>query len=640
MSTQKSDSVVAVNFKKFPYHLLIPDSDNKLILELVSQSTKVETFTLDIKNDKLKVELNEELSEDIKLKPNETREITLNLNPLENGYGTITIIIDWVKEVEYTVKVQKVRETISKSIVNEIFDKHALKPIEPLKAFKSKRFILDISKSELKELKKEIKEMRESYELQQQNFNSEDKKIGDSELEVKTDQMPKVSLDDIEQKLKRLAKGYLSIEEIHKALNTIMQLSSEEERKQLELNLIKAYGIKNFEKFFNFLQDVEDIDFRNKIVESEALILSRTDPDKAIKLVNLLTNKKAKDELSKNIILRSVKERPEKSYNFINLIKDKILKVKLLFTLGEQYYKKAEKPKLFNILREITDIILRQDHEQIKKNSFNNSYYELLKDALSGIAEIETPKLTDTLIKQITDQILIKKLTVDLFDLIYTMEDEMRTKMESKTVFSQVYQFNTFISKINAEIKNFVKKGGNVSGNLLKKDQNCKCAFLSLFSFDFSIFPTYDRLYNDLKNNSTENICHYIFPSNENHNEKEKKIITRTINQFFLTGSRTLGLQTIFNTDFIPYLGKPTVIMKSEHSVEENLQNKINTTFGDRLQFLTEESIFEGGKTVKMLNEIFSANQSLAQINLIFSYEFLNDYNLLYEFVNMLIEII
>ncbi|TXT59113.1 MAG: putative Tetratricopeptide domain protein [Promethearchaeota archaeon] len=639
MSTPDFENILSVNFKSFPYHLIIPNVDNLIILNMLNHSENLENFKFTFERENLDVNIPEEFSKEVKIKPKETKEIPLQLTPTTDGFGNLSITIDWMEEIEYTVKVQKVRDTIHKSIINTTFEKNSLKPIESLESFDPEKYFLNLSNKDLKEKRKKIEQMKRDFELKKQILEKKKLKNQESEEEVSKLEPPKISLGEIEERIKTLAKGYLSIENLQKALELLKQLSDEQERRTLTFNFLKAYAIKNFEDFFKYLQNIENIKLRNKLVESVVLILVEQDKDNSIKVVDIFSEERGRNELLKTIILRIVGEDPEKAYTFSKKVTNDILRLELLFTVSNQYYRKGEKPKVFNTLREIIDIILKQDQQEIRSNSFKNNYYLFLKDALSGIAEIENPQLSDTLIRQIEDQMLIKKLTVDLFDLIYKMVDEVRTKVEPKTVFSQLYQFNIYRSNITNELQGFAQVGGNISSNVLNKQTNYRSAFLSLFSFEFSIFPTFDRLYNDLLNAQGENICYYIFPSIDNHSEEEENIMKTTLNQFLVNTNQAGNLEYIFNVDFIPYLGTPTVIMSSESYREEDIKIEINAQFGDRLQFLTKESIFEGGKTVEMLKEVFYSNQ-FKIVNLVFSYEFLNDYPIFYEFVKFLNQLI
>ncbi|MHA1194175.1 MAG: hypothetical protein ACTSP9_18125, partial [Promethearchaeota archaeon] len=221
----------------------------------------------------------------------------------------------------------------------------------------------------------------------------------------------------------------------------------------------------------------------------------------------------------------------------------------------------------------------------------------------------------------------------DVFDEIYVMVDEIKTKIEPTVVFSQYYSLNVLTSKSSKEIRDFSFVGGNVSNNVLMDDFNFNFTFITLFSLDFSIFPFIDRVYNDLKNNSHKSFAYYLYPSISNHNEEELQIMQSTLTQFFPI-NKMKGPITMFNLDFIPYLGKPTIILSTQNS--QLISSKIQKKLGDRVKLIVDNDLFEGGKVKEFLERVFHSN-NITVINLILSYEFINDYNILKAFVEALI---
>ena len=96
--------------------------------------------------------------------------------------------------------------------------------------------------------------------------------------------------------------------------------------------------------------------------------------------------------------------------------------------------------------------------------------YDYVRDSLHAIAENENPATALTIIERINIPEFKEKINKDLFDIIYEVVDEIRTKVESDLVFSQYFLLNTYISNINNEIRSFSSVGGNVSNNILSGD--------------------------------------------------------------------------------------------------------------------------------------------------------------------------
>ena len=127
---------------------------------------------------------------------------------------------------------------------------------------------------------------------------------------------------------------------------------------------------------------------------------------------------------------------------------------------------------------------------------------------------------------------------------------------------------------------------------------------------------------------------YYVFPSIEDYQNTELTTLKTTLIQFFRNFTNLSNQLYIFNLDFIPYLGKPTIILSSESHLNESLKAKIQR-LGDKVSLIIDDSLFRGGKIYDILKELFPPAKSKI-INLLLSYEFINDYNLLKDFIQTL----
>ncbi|MHA1756260.1 MAG: hypothetical protein ACTSVV_05780, partial [Promethearchaeota archaeon] len=143
-----------------------------------------------------------------------------------------------------------------------------------------------------------------------------------------------------------------------------------------------------------------------------------------------------------------------------------------------------------------------------------------------------------------------------------------------------------------------------------------------------------ERIYNDLKYNHSKSFAFYTCPIIEEFNEREKNIIKNTINHFF--PKQKIFLPTIvFNLDFIPYVGKPTVILSGDIQICEDIKMTILNELKNNIEVHIDDSIYKDGETYIFLNNIFNIHNTKV-VNLVLSYEFLNNYELLKEFIKLL----
>ena len=140
-----------------------------------------------------------------------------------------------------------------------------------------------------------------------------------------------------------------------------------------------------------------------------------------------------------------------------------------------------------------------------------------------------------------------------------------------------------------------------------------------------------ERVYTDLN----KAVAYYIYPSIDNHDKKELDAINHTLRQFFSVPNATSHF-IVFNLDFIPYLGKPTIIISSEDDINDNLKAKIRNALGDSANLHVDDSLFKGGTTVDNLKQVFTPNKCRI-VNLLLSYEFINDYGAFKKLIQSLI---
>jgi hypothetical protein len=585
-----SSSIITLSITRFPQNLLIPGSENSVSIQATNNSAKNEKFKFVFEGENLTINIgSEELRDQIEFAPKETKNVEINLNPEVDGYGKLTISTYWLKIIEYTIKVQKVRENVPKSKIRDILEKYVFKEAKKFQTLNPKDYTIEITPKELKNGVDQLAIMKNNYQLSL------------SADPASTESFPTVTLKDIDDNIRKLAKGYFSNNEFLKSLELALELSDPVEQINFYSSLIRAFAFENL--------------------------------DKAIKLTENLQDQKRKQNVFLSIVLDQIPVNPISSIKLAESSEDLLFKIKILFNIAKQLYEEHNSSELSNILNRIITLLLKSlEHNNEKKHQKRLS--EIFIDDLSILSEVENPSVSHGIIEGIVEQELKEKITKGIFDTIYILVDEIRTKIESELVFSQFFLLNTYVSNISNEIKSFSKIGGNVSNNILSGDYNFKIAFLSLFSFNFSIYPIIDRVYNDVKFNMKKSVGYYVFPSIENYQNTELTTLKTTLNQFFKNFSTLSDQLYVFNLDFIPYLGKPTIILSSDSHLNETLTSKIHK-LNDKVNLIVDDLMFKGGKIYEVLKEIFPPAKSEV-VNLLLSYEFLNDYNILIEFIQTL----
>ena len=611
MPNADPNHVISISITKFPQNLLMPGIDNSVSFQVINQSTKEEHFKFVFEGENLEIDVSPiEFLDEVLFKSGETKIIQLQLNPTKNGFGKLTVNAYWMKVIEYIVNVQKIRDKIPLSKISRILkNKNFLKPVKS-DNFNPKDFIITTNNREVKNIEKQIKE---SAELQVNNQS--------------------VGAGNVDPSLKLLAKSYLSLGDFYKALETSLQLTNEGEKIKLYYNLIRANATLNLENTLQAIKNLNDIEKKINVIQSISLDYVKIDPEQVGKILSVIEEDSVRENAILAVISLFLDDMRSRVSNlalkFAEFIKDETNKINVLFSIIKNLHDNKKNELILPLISQINQIILNSN--KISSSDLN----EYLKDTICIIAELDNPEAADKIIQGLSSEELRKTITKDLYNEIYKMVEEKKTKVEPIGEFSQFFLLNTYTTQINKEVKDFSLIGGNASSNILMGNFNFSIALISLFSFNFSIFPIIDRVYSELNYNSKKSISYYLFPSISEHNQEELKIIQTTLKRFFQPES-IRNRVTVFNLDFIPYLGKPSVILSSLTEDVNVLKSKIVKTLGDRVDVIVDDELFKGGKTVESLNSIFYGN-NFNIVNLVLSYEFINDYNIFKTFVQSLI---
>jgi len=620
MTNADPNHVISISVTKFPQNLILPDGENSVSFQVINQSDKEEHFKFVFEGENLELDVKPiEFTEEILFKSGETKNIDLLLKPTTNGFGKLTVNAYWMKLVEYTVKVQKIRDSISSSRISQILkDKQFLQSVKR-DSFNPKDFIITSNKSEIKKIEKKIKESTINSTESQNNSQSSS--------------VPK---GDIDANLAILAKSYLSIGEFYKALESSLKLTNEREKIELYYSLIRANATLNLDSSLQAIKKLNDLNKRNQIAKSIALDYVNIDPDQVSKILSFIEEDSIKENAIFEAIFMSLEKDSNLALKFTEFIEDEIVKIKILFNIIKKLHENKNNSLILTIINQIDEIILKSNKINLSTDqNYHSPAYEYFKETICILAELDCPEAADKVIEGLDSEKLKKTVAKDLFKEIYKMVEEKQTKVEPIGEFSQFFLLNTYTSQISRQVNDFSLIGGNASSNILMNNFNFNIALISLFSFNFSIFHIIDRVYSELNYNSNKSIAYYIYPSISDHNQEELKTIQTTLKKFFQPES-IKNRVIVFNLDFIPYLGKPTVILSSNSEDLSAFNSKIVKALGDRVNVIIDDDLFKGGKTVESLKSIFYGS-NFKIVNLILSYEFINDYDIFKTFVQSLI---
>lgn len=641
-------NIVRVDLLNFPQRLLITNEEYPLDFQVINLSSSAEEYQIKVEGENIDVLQSKELSKEIKFNPSETKKYQITLKSKVDGQGKLIVNVTHMKRVKYTVKVQKVREVVSISKINEIFGKEYISSADMEEIYMKSEYLVDMSDQEIEQDLKALELPDQPPVADMPDSHSFASEYSDEEPDIiiipTSSAIPEVdpntysSPERKQEIVRRLTKAYVTRKEVGKALKMMEKLTNIDERWELYSNLIRAYAPSNIQDAIEYAGLIPDTEKKENLLKNIALDRVSEDAEQASRIALLIEDPKLKEGLLTEILFQCTRYDPVLAIKISNLIEDLTLRILVLFEICSALLEKEDSQNVLWVIQRILQALLSAKTFDLKKNDFVNFNYNLFLNAVHALAELSSPQAADDYINSLEDQQLKEKLATDLFNIIYKLVDEERIKIDPNLVYYQFFLINCYVSPIFEKLQEFVAKNGNISENILQKTFNFNAIITNLFGYSsFSTFPFFDRIYNEIKEELKKTFGLYIFPVRERYGELESVTMVRTLEYFLNKNvSQMNGNIYIFNVDFIPYLTAPTIIMGSNPAINDEIQSKVNQILGNRICFVVDDGVFKGGQITEQLKSMFP-EPKFKIINLVLSYEILNNYTLFKDFIKAFI---
>ncbi|MCP4761275.1 MAG: hypothetical protein GY870_05805, partial [archaeon] len=231
---------------------------------------------------------------------------------------------------------------------------------------------------------------------------------------------------------------------------------------------------------------------------------------------------------------------------------------------------------------------------------------------------------------------LKKGINEVLYAKLWEEVEVPRTRIDEISVSSVYYSFNS-AAKPTKSIEMVSELGGNISENLLTEDFSSFVGIITPFGFNFPIFPSIERCYAEIKREKQKSFYYLIIPT-KNKTEEDFIFIQTMLNMWFVANIEKFENKVyLFNLDFIPYLSKPTIIMGSDPEENVVIKSIVDRVFKDSVSFIIDDGLFKDGMINKILSKILPSNK-FKIINLVMTYDFLNNYVLFKNFMSEFIK--
>ena len=146
MEISDPDQTISLNITHFPPNLLIPSNDNSIIIQAINRFNKQAFFKFAFEAEDLNIIIPDELKkETLQFGPGESKNFEIKLKPIVDGFGKLSMFVNWMKIVEYTVKVKKVRNSVVDSQINNILQKQTLLVSKFTDAFNLDDFMISMT---------------------------------------------------------------------------------------------------------------------------------------------------------------------------------------------------------------------------------------------------------------------------------------------------------------------------------------------------------------------------------------------------------------------------------------------------------------------------------------------------------------
>ncbi|MBD3195750.1 MAG: hypothetical protein GF317_11880 [Candidatus Lokiarchaeota archaeon] len=615
MSNTDSQNIISFRFIQFPQHLIVKNVENTVSMEMVSESTTAECFRLFLKGENLEIKFLDGFKDEFELNSSQKKTVKANLIPTRDGFGKLTIELFWLKKIEYTAEVQKVREKLPEGILSRLFSEYEVESKEEQTSFNYKKYFNELSKSGLKGLEKRIEEIEELLESNESEVSKNASK-GDLLLEL-------------DESIKNLAYAYLSRGGLKKAIEILQTLKDNDDKKTAINNLIRAFAYEDLEAIISFMDDNKlNFEANDSLRGLIAIDQAESNPELSYNIITKIENEKHRKKILKSYLNVISKSHPQICLKYVNQLDNLKNIIQIMVNITKSHLSKEEEGDALKVGNKMV---------QICRKNLNKESIKILRDSLILLAEVDSPSKSDEEIEKIENQEFKAKIETDLLNILYKTVEETRTKIEPTSVVSQYFHLNSYSSNSGDNIRNFALYNGNVSSNLLMDENNYTSVFISPFGFNFTIFPIIDRMYSEFRFSNNQLMGYYIFPSKDLTDDKEQKILTQTLSTFIKSKIHSLKeIPIIYNLDFIQYLGKPTVIFGTIPQNIEWLRNKLSS-LNNQINIIYNKDIFYKGKIFNDMKEILQISDTQI-INLVLSYEFLNDYESFKKFIETLIK--
>ncbi|MHA1822225.1 MAG: hypothetical protein ACTSU2_05230 [Promethearchaeota archaeon] len=589
----------------YPNNILLGTKSYELFFQCTNLMQEAGQFQIGFTGEGLDVKAPKELQKPIEIGGNQSVQLKVSIKPQVDGLAKIIINTIQLKKVEYTELEWQLRPEIDNAIIDEALSMGFLS-------------VHDINSSE--------------YDLPVKINAEENVDINRLKLELNNIENPAPPLDDAsaepvttppsEQELDNFYSTF-AIRAFNTDYNYALSLLSKIKNPSLKEDLLKSFilplAAKDIDLALQKLNELHDDILREQYLIKIIYHVVKVDKNKAITLVENVKDELKKQEIITDIAAYFFKTDSDFSLNLVEKINDPNIKFAVYWELIKEIYRNNNREKCTVLINKVVDKAIEL------KNTF------IIKYCWAILGKLTTPKEIASKIENLPPD-LKDVINKELYNYLWHQVEVKKERIDQIPVSSVYYAFHCVVNPNQALIK-VAELGGNISENLLIGDFSSFIGIICPFSFEFPIFPVIEQCYAEIKYEKQKSFYYMLIPTKVKE-ESELAFIEHMLKEWFVKNKNNFSTKVyLFNLDFIPYLSKPTIIMGSDESENLAIQSIVKRVFKDDVTFIIDEGLFKGGMVYDFLVSILPSDK-FKIINLVMTYDFLNNYILFKNFMN------
>lgn len=586
MSTQ---NLLTITAKNYPNSILLGNNQYDLTFQIINNSSKAEQFKFHFMTDGISCSVPNQFQKPITLESAKPYNLTVQIAPTVNGSAKLVIQSSIYKEVKYKEIVLHVRTQVSQKRGKEALSK---------------------SYTKFKDLTKGSKKLPK--------FKN-GKTLSLDAAAVEYENVYSSSMDQIEKdrQFSDIAKRVF-YSDVNFAFELLKMVQNQASIQELLADFIYAALETHKDLAVSKLTFIQDVKTKDDLLEKMVPFLLEKDLSLTIQLCKSISDTELRDALLGDIFNFSYLKQFDEVMQLVSVVSDQHLQLALYYELVK-ILMKTNPSKCDTLLQNL-----------VKKSAMVNEV-EILADLLIISGLLHNPQMVVDSINTLPPEIKesVKKL---IFKAIWEQVEEEKIRIDEVPVSSLYYGFNV-MAKPSSVISKVAELGGTVSENLINGDMNSVIGIVNLFSFNFPIYPTIEQCYAEIKNEKGKSFYYLIIPL-KNADDTSYEMAQTIIKNLFVTHANTVPHKMyIFNLDFIPYLSKPTIIVEDDPEENIVIQSIIKRIFKEEVSLIIDDGLFKDGKINEWIKSILPS-QKFKLLNLVLTYDFLNNYQLFKKFMN------